>query len=513
VTPASFGIITSMASLLTEDDAAEAEAHGIPREEAEAQIGLLARPPSGLRLVRPCGPADGILAILSERQAPLLLAWEKAATDGRLSKFVPSSGAASRMFQSLSAFLDGADAPGGDVRRFLDGLSRFPFEADLLRSAGEAPAGETEPARATRFVKALLSREGLGYAEKPKGLIPFHRAEEGSRTPFDEHLVEAAMIVRDAEGRCRAHFTVPPEWRGEFEARLEQARGWMEPWLDARLDVSFSVQHPSTDTLAADSEGRPFRDSDGRLVFRPGGHGALLRNLQETGGDLVYVKNIDNVVPGPRQPLVVLWKKLLGGTIVTLEERIQGLLRDLRDGRPVALDKALAFVREDLGVEEAAQVLFRPPAEGRAWLRELLDRPLRVAGVVRNEGEPGGGPFWVVGENGHVTRQIVEGSQVDAGDPQQQAIWRSGTHFNPVDLVCSLRDVERRPHDLSRWVDPGTVFISKKSKDGKELRALERPGLWNGAMAGWLTVFVEVPLATFAPVKTVLDLLRPEHQE
>jgi hypothetical protein len=333
----------------------------------------------------------------------------------------------------------------------------------------------------------------------------------GGRTPFEEHLVEGTGTVRDGEGRCRIHFTVSPEFEREFRTLLEARRAFLERSYSARLDVTFSVQHPSTDTIAVDLENRPFRLDDGSLLFRPGGHGALLRNLADLGADLVYVKNIDNVVPESRSKTVILWKKLLGGLLVGLERRALALSQALEaPGCPGSvLDDAARFLRASFGVPV-------PPAESHEGLCRTLDRrlrrPIRVCGVVRNQGEPGGGPFWVEGADGEVTAQIVESSQVDVSSPAQKAIWSSSTHFNPVDLVLSLRDHAGRPYDLGRFVDPSTVFISKKSRDGRELKALEQPGLWNGAMAGWNTVFVEVPGETFAPVKTVLDLLRPEHQ-
>jgi hypothetical protein len=361
------------------------------------------------------------------------------------------------------------------------------------------------------LVRAVLGPEGLGFAEKPKGLIPFHRTPDGGRTPFEEHLIEGARTVRDADGRCRIHFTVSPEFDRDFRALLESRRAPLERSYGARLDVSFSVQHPSTDTIAVDLQNRPFRLDDGSLLFRPGGHGALLRNLAELRADLLYVKNIDNVVPESRLEVVVLWKKLLGGLLVSLERRALNLSRALETpGCPGSvLDDAVRFLRSSFGVPVPAT----DSLEGLCrTLKRRLERPIRVCGVVRDQGEPGGGPFWVEGPDGEITAQIVESSQVDVSDPSQRKIWSSPTHFNPVDLVLSLRDQTGRPYDLDRFVDPSTVFISKRSRDGRDLKALELPGLWNGAMASWNTVFVEVPGETFAPVKTVLDLLRPEHQ-
>ena len=497
---------------LTDRDREQIDRLGIPAEEIERQLELFRTPPRATRLVRCCRLDDGVRVLAGDELPLLLETWNEAARAGRFTKFVPASGAASRMFKSLSAFLDGppgtpealaaaGNADARDVVSFREELSRFAFRV-------QAPSGP-DPDRA--LVRAVLGREGLGFADKPKGLIPFHRTPEGGRTPFEEHLVEGARTVRDGDGRCRIHFTVSPEFEADFRSLLEGRRARLEKANGARFDVGFSVQHPSTDTVAVDLENRPFRLDDGSLLFRPGGHGALLRNLAQLGGDLVYVKNIDNVVPESRVELVVLWKRLLGGLLVGLERRALALSAALEaPGCPGSvLHEAVQFLRSSFG----ATIPSIDSEEGFCrTLRRRLERPIRVCGVVRNQGEPGGGPFWVEGADGDVTAQIVESSQVALSDPSQKEIWSSSTHFNPVDLVVSLRDRAGRPYDLDRFVDLSTVFISKKSRDGRDLKALERPGLWNGAMAGWNTVFVEVPGETFAPVKTILDLLRAEHQ-
>jgi Domain of unknown function (DUF4301) len=502
--------------VLTEGDREQIESLGISVEEIRRQLDLFRTPPPGARLVRCCRVDDGV-RVLQEDELPLLLdTWNEAARAGRFTKFVPASGAASRMFQSLSAFLDGplgsleelaaaGSAEARDVALFRDQLLRFAF------SVPGSVEASSDPSAVRALVRAVLGPEGLGFAEKPKGLIPFHRTPDGGRTPFEEHLIEGAMTVRDGDGRCRIHFTVSPEFDRDFRALLESRRAPLERSYGARLDVSFSVQHPSTDTIAVDLQNRPFRLDDGSLLFRPGGHGALLRNLAELRADLLYVKNIDNVVPESRLEVVVLWKKLLGGLLVSLERRALNLSRALEaPGCPGSvLDDAVRFLRSSFGVPVPAT----DSLEGLCrTLKRRLERPIRVCGVVRDQGEPGGGPFWVEGPDGEITAQIVESSQVDVSDPSQRKIWSSPTHFNPVDLVLSLRDQTGRPYDLDRFVDPSTVFISKRSRDGRDLKALELPGLWNGAMASWNTVFVEVPGETFAPVKTVLDLLRPEHQ-
>jgi hypothetical protein len=414
-------------------DRASIAAHGLTEAEALRQLALLRDPPAPRRLVRAATAGDGIVRIPEREHTELLALADEAARAGRLSKFVPASGAASRMFGFLLA--GAPESP--EKRRFFESVDAFAFAGDLDR-----------------------------LASTPKGLLPFHRYPEGSRTPFEEHLFEAADTVRDASGLCRVHFTVSPEHRALFEKKLSEARPRVERATGARFVVSFSEQAPSTDTIAGDPGGGPFRTASGALLFRPGGHGALLANLGDVaceGGDVVLVKNIDNVVPDARRGPTLLWKRLLSGLLVRIE----------RSGP--------------------------------------RDRPIRVCGVVRNEGEPGGGPFWVSGP-AEESLQIVESAQVDPKDPSQAAIWKTASHFNPVDLACSLRDAAGRPHDLSGFVDENAVFISEKTHEGKPLKALERPGLWNGAMAFWETVFVEVPKETFAPVKTVLDLLRPEHR-
>ncbi len=482
---------------LTVDDRRQIAAHGLSEEEVLRQIALLTSPPPPVRLLRPATVGDGIVRIGPERHRGLLERWETAAREGRFMKFVPASGAATRMFAPLGVADEARkpgkrererareagerkegeptaeypkDEAGGRSREFLDGLRRFAF-FDQLTRACKARGIEFQPPVASGTFEGILSvllsppPSGLGYESMPKALIPFHRSPGGARTPVEEHLEEAIETIRDGRGRCRVEFTIPPEWRERFESLLESVKPALEREHGVILDVSFSSQAPSTDTVAVDAENRLFRRGDGALLFRPGGHGALLRNLEATGGDLVFVKNIDNVQPHGRRGATILWKRLLAGLLL---ERLD-----------------------------------RPGDRGR---------PVRVCGVVRNEGEPGGGPFWVADEGGTPTLQIVEGSQVDHADPSQAAVWKASTHFNPVDLVCALRAPDGTPYRLEDFVDPDTVFIARKSQDGRTLRALERPGLWNGAMARWDTVFVEVPIETFTPVKTVFDLLRPEHQ-
>lgn len=487
---------TRFTGLFTESDRAQMAGLGIAPDEAIRQIGLFRNPPPYANVLRPCRLGDGIHRLPREAEPWLLSRFEEAARQGRVSKMVPASGAATRMFKELLADLnEGCPGdPPAEVRTFLDNLPRFAFYEDL---AGVKDRGRCE------ILEHLLTDEGLGYAELPKGLLKFHRYPEGPRTPLEEHLVEATEQTRDEQGVCRLHFTVSPQHQDRFTELLERVRPVYEERYGCRFEVTFSNQQRSTDTLAVDPDNRPFREEDGSLLFRPGGHGSLIGNLEALGGDLVILKNIDNVVPDSRKPLVNGWKKVLTGQLLALQERVFRLLERLESGDEGALEEAVRLAEKD----------FSRPIYGeidRQSLIEALDRPLRICGVVRNLGEPGGGPFWVKDRAGHVSIQIVESSQIEPA--VREDLFGQSTHFSPVDIVCALRNRRGEPYDLNRFVDPNAVFISTKSHEGRPLKALERPGLWNGAMAGWNTVFVEVPDETFAPVKTVLDLLRPEHQ-
>lgn len=517
---------------LSDQDIRQIQAHGLTLDQVAEHLRLFARPPRFIRLARAATVADGIRRIPVADIDGCLIRHAEAAARGRFSKFVPASGVATRMFEillyyfhhedrDLKALVDGEMARG--VQRahefvvFHDCLPRFPFFSDLqgLPAVCGQNLDDLLAARGYQeILHGVLSEAGLHYQALPKALIKFHDYGEESRTALEEHLVEAAAYVQDQDGLCRLHLTILPQHRAQFQRVLDRVQPALEERFGCRFQVEFSFQHPGTDTLAADAHNRPFRDHQGRLVFRPGGHGALLENLNELQGDLVYIKNIDNVVPDRLKEPTILWKRILGGLLVGLEEQIHQHLRALAPGsrRRRAVTRAAEFAREQLFLEIPPQVLEWPEDLAGDFLSRTLNRPLRVCGVVPNQGEPGGAPFWVEEPDGSLSLQIVEKAQVDLDDPTQKIIWDTATHFNPVDLVCALRDDQGVPFDLTQYVDHEAVFISKKSLEGRELKALELPGLWNGAMARWLTVFVEVPLITFNPVKTVFDLLRPEHQ-
>jgi hypothetical protein len=510
---------------LTDTDREQLSARAISSDEITRQLELFSKPRRFIRLVRPCTVGDGIRRIREDEADEFLALHQEAGLQGRFAKFVPASGAATRMFRDLLIYQKGSrrdaswpsvveQAQHGDpsartLITFMEELQRFAFWDDLHAVAGPVRSGEFLP-----VLDALLEFPGLGYEQLPKGLLKFHSYPERTRTPFEEQLVEARDYASGEGGLCRLHFTVSPEHLERFEALFQDVREFYESRLDARYEIAYSVQKASTDTLAVDLENRPFRDELGRLVFRPGGHGSLIENLADLDADLVYIKNIDNVQPDDRRPSVSRWKRILGGYLVKLQRRAQEILSRLRGEVPPQqfLDQALRFAGTRLQIQLNGRLDNRSPEARRRWLLDRLSRPIRVCGVVPNTGEPGGGPFWVRDRDGSVTLQIVETAQVDPDDAEQQSILAGSTHFNPVDLVCGLRDGEGRPYDLHRFIDHDAVIVTEKSHAGRDLKAFERPGLWNGAMAGWNTVFVETPLESFTPVKTVLDLLRPEHR-
>ncbi len=422
------------------------------------------------------------------------------------------------MFKDLFAFLKADyDEPTTDFEKeFFEQRRGFAFRKELCRVCKRdmqaSVCSLVEAGRYKDVVRELLGAEGLNYGALPKGLLLFHSYDDGPRTPLEEHLVEAALYAASG-GEANVHFTVSHEHLPLFQAKVAEKVDIYERTYGVRFNVSFSEQKSSTDTLAANPDHTPFRNEDGTLLFRPGGHGALIQNLNEVEGDVVFIKNIDNVVPDRLKPDTVVYKQLLAGILVELQQRAFGYLRLLDSGRcsRPQLDEMARFLNDDLCCRRD-DTRSLTDAELSTYLRSKLNRPLRVCGVVKNVGEPGGGPFLIDEADGTVSLQILESSQIDSANADAMRMFREGTHFNPVDLVCGLRNYQGQPFHLPDFVDPATGFISSKSKNGRTLKALELPGLWNGAMSRWNTIFVEVPLSTFNPVKTVNDLLRPEHQ-
>lgn len=508
-----------------ERDLEQLREHGISPERATDCLDTFAEGVPHAVLDRPCTRGDGITVLADAEVERLCRRGEEAAREGRLTKFVPASGAASRMFQALSAARgragdtaatvgDFRDAPEyAALREFMARLDRFAFYPELeatLARRGERLRALRDAGRFGEILDCLLGPGAMGYGALPKGLVPFHRYADDCRTPVAEHLLEAGRYVRDRTGMVRVHFTVSPEHWAEVEDHVAAMCRRYED-RETSFDVTLSPQRPDTDTLAATLDNRPFREPDGSLALRPGGHGSLLANLNDLAADVVFIQNVDNVAV--YAGAAVRYRKALAGLLVELQARVFHYLERLHAGPPAALlDEAARFARDTLSVAPPESLAGAPADERVGFLRETLDRPLRVCGMVASAGEPGGGPFWVRAGGGACSLQIVESSQVDMEEPRQREVFAASTHFNPVDLVCGVRRSSGACFDLMRFRDPRSASISVKSSGARRFKALEHPGLWNGAMASWNTVFVEIPAQTFAPVKTVLDLLRPEHQ-
>jgi hypothetical protein len=498
------------ANLFSPQDLEQLSRLGVTLAQVEGQLESHRAPARPVELVRPCRPGDGIQALPPDEES-LEELWAAAAAEGRLAKLVPASGAASRMFASLRwlaarpALLEPAALAQAAVseRRAAEALRLW---EDRRRLPFASPAGDD--ASLGDWAEDILAAHG----GSPKGLLPFHRHGGRARSAFEEQLVESVgYLAAGASRTCTLHFTVATDQLDRFTAAYDACRVPLEEELGVRLDVEFSTQGRATESLAVDEQLRPVRRPDGRLLFRPSGHGALLRNLGAMNGDVVFLKNVDNVLPESRHDEVARWKRLLAGLALQLERRVARLLDRLAGGDADETERAVLFIEGAFGVRPPLS-LASPEGDLAAWARQRLDRPLRVCGMVANEGQPGGGPFWTRDREGRVSPQIVEFGQVDHAHEAQEAIWASSTHFNPVDLVCCLLDHKGKPHDLEKYADPDSWFIAHKEWAGSRIRLIERPGLWNGAMAGWNTVFVEVPASTFAPVKSLLDLLSSAHQ-
>ena len=451
-----------------------------------------------LDIAAPATPGRGI-EVLTDEEADRAEAYFDSADIAGRCKFVPASGAASRMFKDIFA---GAESENDAVRKLAAELENFAFYSPEV--FGKAPYDPKDTAR------KLLFDEGLGYGKKPKGVLKFHRYPEEVRTAIAEHFVEGQAYMRNADGSVKLIVTISPEHRELFEAAVAEIKEKYEARYGVRYDVTFTYQDKATDTIAVDAADEPFRTADGSLLFRPAGHGALIHNLNQVEAELVSIKNIDNVAHEKLLTTTSLYKQVLMGEALKLRDRIFTYLRRLDANPDAALcDEIEGFLADTLCVQLPGETDLQRRI---ARLREKLDRPIRVCGMVRNEGEPGGGPYIIEGKDGSTSLQILESVQIDKNNPQAMAAMQGATHFNPVDLVCILRNYKGERFDLERYVDPEAGFISSKSYQGRELKALEAPGLWNGAMSDWNTIFVEVPLETFNPVKTVLDLLRPAHQ-
>ena len=502
---------------------------GLELDQVNTQISNFKSGFPFIELTAAATKAYGIKSLKEKEETDLLNSYNKLISDKDIVKFVPASGAASRMFKMLFEFMEAYkigeegnllfnEGEGlQSISYFFKNIQKFAFYNDLksvLSQNGYELIKEIDQKNYALILDYLLNDKGLDYAALPKGLLKFHTYENETRFAMEEHLVEAAEYGKNHKGISTLHFTVSQEHQKKFEEAIEQVKNKYEEKYKLNFDISFSQQKLSTDTIAVDMENNPFRENDGSILFRPGGHGALIENLNDIDADIVFIKNIDNVVPDHIKEVTFKYKKLIGALLIEVQDKLHTYLEIIDNGN--INDSELAdiyqFMEDSLFIKTPTYLKTLDTMEQLDWLFETLNRPIRVCGMVKNEGEPGGGPFVVADENGNESLQIVESSQIDSNNKTQSVIVQQATHFNPVDLVCGLKDFRTEKFDLKEFVDPKTGFISEKSKSGKPLKAQELPGLWNGAMANWITIFMEVPILTFNPVKTVNDLLREQHQ-
>ncbi|OYQ38639.1 ATPase [Flavobacterium cyanobacteriorum] len=499
---------------------------GIPVDTIRKHLVIFRNGIASISLEKPAILNDGIKPLPDAAAREYAAYFDEKKNGFKLKKFVPASGAASRMFKFLSEFMaefkPETETINAYINRknatalsiFLAGIDKFPFFKEVYEAIKQAPeyADWSKNQRYYHFIKTMLDKGSFDYANKPKGILPFHQYEDFTATPVYEHLKEAVSYAA-SNNEAYVHFTISEEHLNGFLDAIEEVKAKIEEASGISIKYNFSCQQKETDTIAVDLNNMPFRDSSGRLLFRPGGHGALIQNLNRLSADIVFIKNIDNVSYN-HTDVISLYKKALGGILIKTQEKVHGYLQRMAVGEITeeCIKNIFAFAKEELCIDipqDVAKYTFENKIE---YLRDLLNRPVRVCGMVKNEGEPGGGPFWVKGEKGRLSLQIIESSQIDLDNKEQQKIMAASTHFNPVDVVCGLRDYQGNRFNLNDFVDASTGFIVYKNKNGRDVKSYELPGLWNGAMAGWITLFVEEPLETFNPVKTVNDLLKPAHQ-
>lgn len=504
---------------MTQQDLQQISQRGMTEEQVNQQLENIKNGFPFLELQAAASTEHGIMVADELQKKHYVELWNQYKQGNhRIVKFVPASGAASRMFKDLYAFLHASyDVPTTDFEKeFFGNIKKFAFSEELTEKCKENEGQKMTKLMAQgkykKVVENLVEPKGLNYGKLPKGLLLFHYYEDAARTPMEEHLVEAALYT-SCHGEAYIHFTVSHQHLELFKKRVAEVVNRFSKRYKVQYHISFSEQKPSTDTIATNMDNTPFRNEDGSLLFRPGGHGALIQNLNDIEADVIFIKNIDNVVPDRLKTDTVTNKQLLGGILIEVQEQCFHYLNMLEKGKYThdQLEDAIRFVQRDLTCRNP-RLKYMEDEELIPYLKAKLNRPLRVCGVVRNVGEPGGGPFIAIGKDKATSPQILESSQIDKSNKEYVRMFEHSTHFNPVDLVCAVKDSKGQPFNLPDYVDPETGFVSYKSKDGKELKALELPGLWNGAMSNWNTVFVEVPLTTFNPVKTVNDLLREQHQ-
>lgn len=512
----------------TEKDLAQIKAKGLTKEQVESQINQFVNGVPKVRLASAATVNDGIIALDEEQQSDYIALYQKKKDSLEIVKFIPASGAASRMFKQVYQFVDDYNPDKETIAayisrtknafldKFFSDYKKFPFYYEVWEAVQKSYSPEEladDNAEKYAFVKTMMGADALDLGSYPKGLLPFHNYESFVATAFEEHLFEAAAYASQSN-RAILHFTVSPQHETKFKELYSSVNASISNMTNVAYEVSYSFQKPKTDTIAVTPENELFRDEDGQLLFRPGGHGALIENLNEVDADLIFIKNIDNVLVQDKIQLLARYKKILAGVLIGLQEKAFLYAEKLDEGSitETELEELITFLKEEFSSRLTSDFDSFSAAEKHSYLLGLLNRPIRVCGMVKNVGDPGGGPFWVTDESGKTSLQIIESAQIDLSDSEQEKIFSESTHFNPVDVVCGVRNYKGEKYELTQYVDPDLAFIAEKTVDGSPVKALELPGLWNGAMADWNTTFVEVPLETFNPVKTVNDLLKPEHQ-
>lgn len=511
--------------MFSQSDLEQLAKQGVKEVNVLAQIENFKKGFPFMQITAPATVGNGIIKLECDEVDDLIDLYK--GFDGTRIKFVPASGAATRMFKHIFEYIQDYPTKGNEclsdksfnsTYNFFHNIKKFPFYTKLydeLWSTGYKMDELLERKYYLPIAEALLAPDGLNYGNLPKGLILFHQYNDISRTALEEHLVEGAQYCRDRHGNLNLHLTVSIEhWVG-FEKLIDRVKEFYETHYDVKLNTSFSEQKSSTDTIAVEMDNTPFRNPDGSLLFRPGGHGALLDNLNDIDAELIFIKNIDNIVPDRLKPQTVRYKKALAGLLLSYKGIIFDFIQKLSNDDTCTEDlmsEVLDFTKSELCILPSENLNISSKKDFLEYLLKILNRPIRVCGMVKNQGEPGGGPFWAKNSDGTTSLQVVESSQIDLNEPNIKKIFNESTHFNPVDLVCYVKDYKGEKFNLLEYSDPQTGFISVKSKDGRNLKAQELPGLWNGGMSNWNTIFVEVPIITFNPVKTVNDLLREEHQ-
>lgn len=505
--------------MITEEHKQQILQQGMSLQKVEDQVRNFENNFPYLDIKTPATLGNGIKELTEEELGRYISIYDNVSPQKSIVKFVPASGAASRMFKDLYSYLESdkndlADNPF--VQKFIDNMDSFPFYHDLddsLKQAGSGLKSALQEKNYKLILKHFLGVEYMGYGELPKGLLKFHSYDDEKRTPVQEHFVEGANYGVGKDNTVRLHFTVSPEHQGKFEEHVREIQSDLEDQFETHFEVNFSQQKKATDTIAVDMENNPFLEEDGEILFRPAGHGALLENLNEIDGDIVFIKNIDNVVPDRVKSDTITYKKAIGGILFDVQKKVFDVLSQLdKDAGEISVSSAEQVLEVEFGAKTPSDYASFSPDEKAKYLRKKLDRPIRVCGMVENTGEPGGGPFWVLEEDGALALQIAETAQLNLEDQSQNECFEASTHFNPTDLVCALKDYQGNKFDLLKYRDAKTGFVTLKSKNGRQLKAQELPGLWNGAMSDWNSIFVEVPLITFNPVKTINDLLRDVHQ-